>query len=407
MRMSSGYQMDKLQRPAKKASASIQDKFAITRKEMTLGLVEREEEIDVILTALICQENPLFVGSPGTGKSMLADSLLQWMGTGKKFSVLLNKFTTPEEIFGPISVQGLKQDQYRRITTDKLPEADVALLDEIFKASSAILNTMLRILNERVFANGTGSFVKCPLLQCVAASNEWPNDQDGGKELGALFDRFLFRKTVHPIRTIAGRNRLLMIPTINGPEFVRSHAPKFSTTITRQELEQANKEAFQLAFTQDAKEAFLKVISELNKEGIFPGDRRQYKSVNAVQSFAYLANAQQVEVEHLEILAHTLWDDPQEQPIKAAKIVARIANPVGMIVNELLLKVESIMSKLPRSCATKSDSEQTAGIVSQLDEVQVKLNTLKADPRRDNAVQFVLEQRKTATNCLIGVGTKG
>src|SRR5262249_21068596 len=95
----------------------------------------------------------------------------------------------PGRLAGPISIAGLKEDRYRRVTTGKLPEADLAFLDEIFKASSAILNTLLRLLNERVFENGDGPFVKVPLKLAVAAANEWPQSQEGGKELGALFDR--------------------------------------------------------------------------------------------------------------------------------------------------------------------------------------------------------------------------
>jgi MoxR domain in the MoxR-vWA-beta-propeller ternary systems len=175
---------------------TVQRKFAVARKEMGDALIERRGEVDVVLTGLICQEHPLLVGPPGTGKSLLLDSLLAWTGTAKRFTCLFSKFSTPEEVFGPISVAGLKADQYRRVTTDKLPEAHFAFLDEIFKASSAILNTMLRILNERTYENGDGTMRLCPLRLCVAASNEFPTD-DGGKELGALFDRFLLRKKVH------------------------------------------------------------------------------------------------------------------------------------------------------------------------------------------------------------------
>src|SRR5262245_61398145 len=127
---------------------------------------------------------------------------------GKKFSILLNRFTTPEEVLGPISVAGLKADIYRRVTSGKLPEADLCFLDEVFKASSAILNVLLKILNERTYEVGDGTTVKVPLKLCIAASNEWPTPETG-KELAALFDRFVLRKTVRPILTVSGRQRLL------------------------------------------------------------------------------------------------------------------------------------------------------------------------------------------------------
>src|SRR5689334_13211390 len=142
-----------------------QEKISATRQELSTALIERDAEVDVVLTALICNEHPLLVGPPGTAKSLLLDALMSWMH-GTKFTILLTKFSTPEELFGPISVAGLKEDRYRRITTGKLPEADGAFVDEIFKASSAILNTLLRLLNERVYDPGDGTLVKVPLKIC-------------------------------------------------------------------------------------------------------------------------------------------------------------------------------------------------------------------------------------------------
>src|SRR5205807_7865904 len=140
------------------------------------------------------------VGPPGAAKSLLLDSIMNWT-SGKRFAILLTKFTVPEEVAGPISVRSLKDDHYRRVTTSRLPEAELAFVDEIWKASSAILNTLLRMLNERTFEND-GASVPVPLRLCVAASNEWPSPETG-KELTALLDRFLFRKAVRPIMTMA------------------------------------------------------------------------------------------------------------------------------------------------------------------------------------------------------------
>src|SRR5262245_63758767 len=126
----------------------VQEKFAATRKELAAALIERDAEVDLVLTALVARENVLLVGPPGCAKSLLLDSLMNWM-KGRKFSILLNRFTAPEELLGAISVAGLKSDCYRRVTTGKLPEADLAFIDEVFKGSSAILNVMLKILNER------------------------------------------------------------------------------------------------------------------------------------------------------------------------------------------------------------------------------------------------------------------
>ncbi|HEX4609593.1 MAG TPA: AAA family ATPase [Urbifossiella sp.] len=185
----------------------VRAKLAAARAALTAALIERDDEVDLVLTTLVAGEHALLVGPPGSAKSLLLDAVLALTG-GRKFALLLTKFTTPEEVFGPVSLAALRDDRYVRVTTGKLPEAEYAFVDEVWKASSAVLNTLLRILNERVYDPGDGVARPVPLRLCVAASNEWPAP-DTGKELAALLDRFVVRKTVAPIRSRAGRQRLL------------------------------------------------------------------------------------------------------------------------------------------------------------------------------------------------------
>ncbi|HTP29485.1 MAG TPA: AAA family ATPase, partial [Anaeromyxobacteraceae bacterium] len=124
-------------------------------------------------------------GSPGTAKSALARTISRAFQAAY-FERLVTKFTTPEELFGPISLKALEQDHYRRVTAGMLPEAQIAFIDEIWKANSAILNALLAVMNERVFHND-GAPCTCPLITLFGASNELPD----GKELEATFDRFL------------------------------------------------------------------------------------------------------------------------------------------------------------------------------------------------------------------------
>lgn len=356
----------------------IPQKFAATRKELAAALIERDEEIDLVLTALVAQEHVLLVGPPGCAKSLLLDSLMGWM-SGRRFSLLLNRFTTPEEVLGPVSVAGLKEDRYRRVIAGKLPEADLAFLDEIFKASSAILNTLLKLLNERTFENGDGVAVTVPLRLCVTASNEWASPETG-KELNALFDRLLFRKTVRPIVSAAGRQRLL---------WHRDHTPKLSTSITPAEIDQAHQDARELPWSDEGKQALEAILRELAKGGIQPGDRRQFKAVGATQAFAYLNEADRVQPEHLEVLAHVLWDDPVEQPEKVAQVVAKVANPVGMKINQLLLEAEQILA-----AADVRNLAQAATATAKLSEIDKQLGSLKGNGRLERARAYLREQIK-------------
>ncbi len=356
-------------RPPK--SDPVRDKFALARRELSAALIEREEEVDLALTALLAGEHVLLVGPPGCGKSLLLDSVLSWTG-GTRFNILLTKFTTVEELMGPVSLAGLKDDKYVRVTTGKLPEADFGFIDECFKGSSAILN-------ERTFDAGDGVVRAVPLELCLAASNEWPSP-DTGKELSALFDRFLLRRAVAPIRSRAGRERLL---------WAADHAPKLSVRLAPGELAEARRAAAALSWSASAKEALETILGELAREGVRPGDRRQFKTVNVVRAFAFLCGAGRVEPEHLEVAQACLWDDPHEQPQKVAQVIAKVANPTGMRVTQLLLEVESVLAATDvRNLAEAAKAAAKSG------EIDRQLAALSGTGRLAQARTYLKDQLK-------------
>src|SRR5512136_3070607 len=133
---------------------SARETLRAIRDELGQAFLERADVIDGALAALLSGHHVLIIGPPGTAKSMLADELCRRLEGARYFQWLLTRFTTPEELFGAVSLKALENDDYRRLTTHKLPEAHIAFLDEVFKASSAILNTILTLMNERRFHNG-------------------------------------------------------------------------------------------------------------------------------------------------------------------------------------------------------------------------------------------------------------
>lgn len=166
-------------------TTQLQQKIDQAIEVLERRLFERSELIRLLILGIMSGENALLVGPPGTAKSQLARSISKLFGSEHWFDYLLTRFTTPDEIFGPVSLQQLKQDQYVRKTAGYLPSAQFAFLDEIFKANSAILNSLLSILHERIYFNGREK-EEVPLLFLVAASNELPDEEE---QLTALYDR--------------------------------------------------------------------------------------------------------------------------------------------------------------------------------------------------------------------------
>jgi MoxR-like ATPases len=162
-------------------------------ENLSLPFVGRDEEAKVITLALLSNEHVILIGEPGTAKSALARRAAELLNA-KFFMYLLTKYTEPAELFGALDIEALRKGEFRRITKDKLPEAEIAFLDEIFNASSAILNALLSLLNERVIYDGYNT-IKVPLRSLISASNRVPDEP----ELEALYDRILIRHYTRPL----------------------------------------------------------------------------------------------------------------------------------------------------------------------------------------------------------------
>ena len=183
----------------------LQDRIKALVAAVSADMFEREEIIAVALLGALCGQNTFLYGPPGTAKSLISRRIACAFESPTYFEYLMHRFSTPEEVFGPVSIKALKEDHYVRKTERYLPKAEFAFLDEIWKSSPAILNTLLTLINERIFRNGE-SIEQAPLKALIAASNETPDPHQG---LEALYDRFIIRLMVGPITERAHFDQLL------------------------------------------------------------------------------------------------------------------------------------------------------------------------------------------------------
>lgn len=310
------------------------------------GLYEKDEAIRLALLTAISGESIFFLGAPGCAKSMIARRIVQAFKSDEKeglkyFEYLMNQFSTPEDIFGNISLRALNGDgesgkeEYKRITDGFLPQADIAFLDEIWKASPAIQNTLLTIINERIFHNG-GKVEDVPLKALFAASNELPTKNEG---LEALYDRFILRLVVDFIQK--EDSFFEMIDDSNSTDFIISENDK-NLLISNEDLEKWRKQIDKVKLSDAARAVISAIRKELtlqneslseeeksNGELFEVGDRRWKKIAHILKTSAFLNDRNEVDLMDCSLIENCIWGTEKQQK-KAREIVEKCIKQNGL-----------------------------------------------------------------------------
>ena len=346
--------------------SDLQSRFVDLREKLTERHIERYDEVEITLVALLTKYHAVLVGPPGTAKSLLAEDVTRIFDVSL-FKYLFTKFTTPEEIFGPFNLALLKEGKYERILDFKAPTAHLCFYDEVFKANSAILNAQLTLMNERLYDNGTKR-VECPLISVIAASNELPE----GEELNALFDRFHFRKKVDYIHEPGNFVRMLELDS-------NYELPSFSL----EDLEAAQLEVDEVRIGRDIKDTMVEIRSAMQMEGLIASDRRYKQSLLALKAMAWLHDRPAVNDDDFRILEHMLWSEPTEIK-RVSRVILSKTNPLDQAANEIIDEADDIAGALTSALMDSKarGEEDTTSLTKQGIEWFTKCRTLSSEIKK-------------------------
>ena len=329
------------------------ERFKQLLGEMNRGIYEKETEISLSLLAALAGESIILLGPPGVAKSMVARQLKTAFRDAQNFEYLMSRFSTPDEIFGPVSIQKLKtSDTYERAVEGYLPTADVVFLDEIWKAGPAIQNTLLTVINEKIFRNGNRE-MHLPLKLLVAASNELPAKGEG---LEALWDRFVIRIESRPIKLEKNFRAMLLDSHADflGPtDFTDStdfsgftgglghadfadNADFSDLKITSEEYAEWTERIDKIGVkieVLDAISAIRKSLRAVNvdeaaeRRNIYVSDRRWKNIVRLLRTSAFMQDREEVDICDLLPIYHCLWQEPEERDAIRNIVIRALFSP--------------------------------------------------------------------------------
>ena len=318
-------------------------------EELARPFVGREEEARVITLTLLAREHMVFIGEPGTAKSAMVRRAAELLNA-RFFKYLLTRFTEPAELFGPLDIKALDEGKYIRITKGKLPEAEIAFLDEIFKANSAILNALNTLLQERVLYDGYTEFI-VPLWSLFGASNEVPEES----EVAAVYDRFLVRHFVKPVSEDKWVELLNKSWIIEKEQYF-SEGVGAEKIMSMKDLKILHEQVLNVNL-EPIKPKLVKLFAVFESRGIHITDRRKGKSLKLIAANAILEGRREAQENDLIVLKYVVprdWDELEKvntilseelkTPYKYIKELEEIKTNVKEVMN-YVISLQNIESR--------------------------------------------------------------